>query len=44
MGVDIANLPDIVELAKKYGARVMVDAAHALGLSVGGAGPASHSA
>ena len=29
---DIAKLPEIVELAKKYGARVMVDDAHGLGM------------
>ena len=29
---DIAKLPDIVELAKKYNARVMVDDAHGLGM------------
>jgi len=29
---DICNLPEIVRLAKKYGARVMVDDAHALGV------------
>jgi len=29
---DIARLPEIVELAKKYGARVMVDDAHGLGM------------
>jgi len=29
---DIANLPEIVRLAKEYGARVMVDDAHALGV------------
>lgn len=32
MGGDIANLPEIVRLAKKYGARVMVDDAHGLGV------------
>ncbi|MDD4833025.1 MAG: pyridoxal phosphate-dependent aminotransferase family protein [Clostridia bacterium] len=32
MGGDIAKLPEIVILAKKYGARVMVDDAHALGI------------
>jgi 8-amino-7-oxononanoate synthase len=43
MGGDIANLPVIVELAKKYGARVMVDDAHALGvIGKGGRGTASH--
>ncbi len=29
---DIANLPEIVKLAKQYGARVMVDDAHGLGV------------
>ena len=29
---DIANLPEIVPLAKKYGARLMVDDAHAIGV------------
>ena len=43
MGGDIANLPKIVELAKKYGARVMVDDAHGLGvIGVGGRGTASY--
>jgi 8-amino-7-oxononanoate synthase len=32
MGGEICNLPKIVELAKKYGARVMVDDAHGLGV------------
>lgn len=32
MGGDIAKLPEIVALAHKYGARVMVDDAHALGI------------
>lgn len=32
MGGDIANLPEIVRLAKKYGARIMVDDAHGLGV------------
>lgn len=43
MGGDIAKLPDIVCLAKKYSARVMVDDAHALGiLGEGGRGTAHH--
>jgi 8-amino-7-oxononanoate synthase len=29
---DIANLPEIVKLAKKYGARIFVDEAHSLGV------------
>lgn len=32
MGGDIAKLPEIVEIAHKYGARVMVDDAHGLGV------------
>ena len=43
MGGDIANLPEICALAKKYGARVMVDDAHGLGvIGEGGRGTASH--
>lgn len=43
MGGDIANLPEIVRLAKKYGARVMVDDAHGLGvIGKGGRGTASY--
>ena len=32
MGGDICNLPEIVRLAEKYGARIMVDDAHGLGV------------
>jgi len=40
---DIANLPEIVRLAKKYRARIMVDDAHAIGvLGKGGRGTAEH--
>jgi 8-amino-7-oxononanoate synthase len=40
---DIANLPSIVDLARAYGARVMVDDAHAVGvLGEGGRGSAEH--
>lgn len=43
MGGDICNLPEIVRLAKKYGARVMVDDAHGLGvLGAHGRGTAEH--
>jgi len=40
---DIADLPSIIRLAKSYGARVMVDDAHAVGvLGKGGRGTAEH--
>lgn len=43
MSGEICNLPEIVRLAKKYGARVMVDDAHGLGvIGEGGRGTASH--
>jgi glycine C-acetyltransferase len=43
MSGDIANLPEICRLAKEYGARVMVDDAHGLGvIGEGGRGTASH--
>lgn len=43
MGGDIARLPEICALAEKYGARVMVDDAHGLGvIGEGGRGTASH--
>ncbi|MBQ3864309.1 MAG: pyridoxal phosphate-dependent aminotransferase family protein [Clostridia bacterium] len=43
MGGDIAKLPEIVALAREYGARVMVDDAHALGvIGKGGRGTASY--
>lgn len=43
MAGDIANLPEICRLAKEYGARVMVDDAHGLGvIGEGGRGTASY--
>lgn len=43
MGGDIAKLPEIVKLAKQYGARILVDDAHGLGvLGEGGRGTASY--
>ncbi len=40
---DLANLPDIVQLAKKYGAKVMVDDAHGIGvMGENGRGTAEH--
>jgi len=40
---DLADLPAIVDLAKKYGTRVMVDEAHAVGvLGANGRGTAEH--
>lgn len=40
---DIVNLPGVVKLAKKYGARVMVDDAHGIGvLGKAGRGTAEH--
>ncbi len=43
MSGDLAKLPDIIRIARKYGARVMVDDAHGVGM-VGecGRGTASH--
>lgn len=43
MGGDICKLPEIVQLAKKYGARIMIDDAHGLGvLGEHGRGTAEH--
>ena len=40
---DIARLPEIIQIARKYGARVMVDDAHSVGvLGKGGRGTAEH--
>jgi len=39
---DIAPLPEIIPLCKRFGARLMVDDAHALGVLGGGHGTAAH--
>ncbi|PKO10674.1 MAG: 8-amino-7-oxononanoate synthase [Chloroflexi bacterium HGW-Chloroflexi-2] len=39
---DLAPLPEIVPLAKKYGARFMVDDAHGMGVTGGGHGTSYH--
>src|SRR5512138_888942 len=39
---DLAPLPQIIPLAKKYQARLMVDDAHAMGVLGGGRGTAAH--
>jgi 8-amino-7-oxononanoate synthase len=42
MGGDIAPLPDIIPLCRKYDARLMVDDAHSIGVLGGGKGTAVH--
>ncbi len=42
MGGDIAPLPEIIPVCRKYGARLMVDDAHAMGVLGGGHGTAAH--
>jgi len=42
MGGDIAPLPDLVSICKRYDVRLMVDDAHAMGVLGGGHGTAAH--
>jgi 7-keto-8-aminopelargonate synthetase-like enzyme len=42
MGGDIAPLPQVVEICKRYGARIMIDDAHGIGVTGGGRGTAHH--
>lgn len=42
MGGDIAPLPEITALCKKYNSRLMVDDAHSVGVLGGGRGTANH--
>lgn len=42
MGGDIVPLPDLVPVCKKYGARLMLDDAHAIGVLGRGRGTAAH--
>ena len=39
---DLANLPEMVKIAKYYGARLMVDDAHGMGVMGGGRGTSAH--
>jgi 7-keto-8-aminopelargonate synthetase-like enzyme len=42
MGGDIALLPEIAQICKRYGARLMVDDAHGMGVLGGGKGTSIH--
>lgn len=42
MGGDIAPLPALVDICKEYGARLMVDDAHSMGVLANGRGTAAH--
>lgn len=42
MGGDLAPLPEMIPICQKYGARLMVDDAHSLGVMGGGRGTSAH--
>lgn len=42
MGGDLSKLPEIVAVCKKYGARIMVDDAHGIGVTGNGRGTSAH--
>ena len=42
MGGDFAPLPQIVEICKQHGARILVDDAHGIGMAGGGRGASAH--
>jgi 8-amino-7-oxononanoate synthase len=42
MGGDLAPLPELIPICKKYGARLMVDDAHSFGVMGGGRGTSAH--
>ncbi len=42
MGGDFALLPQIVEICKAFGARILVDDAHGIGIAGGGRGTSAH--
>ncbi len=42
MGGDLAPLPEMIPICKKYGARLMVDDAHGMGVFGGGRGTCEH--
>jgi 8-amino-7-oxononanoate synthase len=42
MGGDIAPLPEIIDICKRYGARIMIDDAHGIGVTGQGRGTAAH--
>ncbi len=42
MGGDIAPVPEMVEICQKYGARIMIDDAHGIGVMDNGRGTVSH--